>query len=83
MKNHIPWLAQLFVGGGGAVVFALAGSFGWQSATAKPESVLGVHSVILIAAGVALLAASLFIRHASSRIAALEKQVAHLRRTNG
>lgn len=83
MKNYIASLTQLSVAAAGGVAVSLAGSFGWYSRGNEAESVLGVHSVILLVAGGGLLAASVFIRQSSSRIAALEEQIALLQKKQG
>ena len=83
MKNLLASFPYFFVSTAGAIAVSQAISFGWYSEGAGMGSVLKVHSEILIAAGLGLLAAGYFIRQSSSRIAALEAQLALLQKKNG
>ena len=71
-------MPQFFVGAAGATVVCLGASYGWYSEAKAAGSVLSVHSVILIAAGVGLLAAGLFVRRTALRLVELEKQLTQL-----
>lgn len=76
-------MSQLLVGAAGGVAVSLGASFGWYSEAKTAGSVLSVHSVILVAAGLGLLAAGLFIRRAALRLVELEKQLAKLQQSKG
>jgi hypothetical protein len=83
MKNPLASFPQFFVALAGVIAVSQAISFGWYSEGARMGSVLRVHSEILFAAGLGLLAAGYFIRQSSSRISALEEQLALLQQKKG
>jgi hypothetical protein len=78
MKNPLVSLPHFFVGLAGCIAVSQAISFGWYSEGAIVGSVLRNHAVILFVAGIGLLAAGYFMRQSSSRISALEQQLALL-----
>jgi hypothetical protein len=74
---------DFITGGAGALALTLAASFGWYTGDQVMGHVMSVHSVILVAIGLALLLASYSIRRAAKRIAALENEIVSMRRRNG
>ena len=78
MKKYIVSTAPSLVGIAGVSVISNAISFGWYAEGERTGLVLKDHAIILIAAGIGLLAAGYFIRQYASRISALEEQLALL-----
>jgi len=78
MKNPLASFPHFFVALAGGIAVSQAISFGWYSDGSRVDAVLRNHAGILFVAGIGLLAAGYFIRQSSSRISALEVQLALL-----
>jgi ammonia channel protein AmtB len=74
---------QFFIGAAGGIAVTLAATFGWYSEAKTVDSILDVHSVILVAVGVGLLATGIFVRRTVLRVIDLESQVAKLPNQEG
>ena len=83
MKNPLASFPHFFVALAGGIAVSQAMSFGWYSEGARVSSILRNHAMILCVAGIGLLAASYFIRQSTSRISALEDQLAALQQKKG
>lgn len=74
---------QFFIGAAGGIAVTFAATFGWHSEAKSVASILDVHSVILVAVGVGLLATGIFVRRTVLRVIDLESQVAKLPKQEG
>ena len=80
MKNAwIAWTTQFVVAVTGVIIFSQAVSFGRPKEGKNLDFVVQVHACILIAAGIGLLAASIYIFWSHKRMTALETSLSKLK----